>query len=247
MLASVLANPTAVGEFAAQRVSISGQDMPDVSVVTAPGAVLEGHVEADGGGALPVLKGVRLEAIETEFELPPSRPPMPAAAPGADGRFAVRGLFGPRVLRLAGLPAGWALNGVWLDDTEITDAVTDFRTSNAPRRLRMVISEATGSVSGSVRSRGGAAKAYEVLIFPQDEKARSATSRFVHRASPRADGTFLVTGLLPGRYIAAAVDYVDDETWNDPDVLRKLAASGSPVTVNAQGTETLTLDLQAMR
>jgi hypothetical protein len=247
LLASLLANPNAVGEFAAQRVTISGQDMPDLTVVTAPGAVLEGQVEAAGRSALPVLKGVRVEAIETEFALPPSRPPMPPAQPAADGRFTIKGLFGPRVLRLTGLPAGWALTQVWLDDTEIIDTVTDFRISNAPRRLRMVISDATGTVTGTVRSRAGAASAYEVILFPEGEKSRSATSRFVHRASPRADGTFLVTGLLPGRYIAAAVDHLDDGTWNDPEVLKRIAAAGTPVTVIAGGAKPLTLNLQVLR
>jgi hypothetical protein len=247
LLASVLANPNAVGEFAAERVTIRGQDLPDISVVTAPGAVLEGQIEVAGGGELPALKGARFDPVETEFELPPSRPPMPAAAPGADGHFTINGLFGPRVLRLSGLPAGWALTQVWLDDTEITDTVTDFRISNVPRRLRMVISDATGTVTGTVRSRAGAASAYEVILFPEAEKSRSATSRFVHRASPRADGTFIVTGLLPGRYIAAGVDYLDDGTWNDPEVLKRLAAGGTPLTVTAGGAETLTLNLQVLR
>jgi hypothetical protein len=111
----------------------------------------------------------------------------------------------------------------------------------------MVISDATGTVTGTVRSRAGAASTYEVILFPEGEKSRSATSRFVHRASPRADGTFLVTGLLPGRYIAAAVDYLDDGTWNDPEALKRLAAGGTPLTVAAGGAETLTLNLQVLR
>ena len=247
MMAAVLASPTAVAEYSVQRVTIAGQDMPDVTVATTPGTVLEGQIATDDGPAPPDLGGVRVVAVETEYELPATRPPVPPATPGADGRFSIRGLFGPRVVRVTGLPAGWALKSVWLDESEITDVVTDFRTSNAPRRLRLVVTNATGSLIGNVRAGSVATKAYQVIVFAAGEPRRGATSRFSHRGAPRADGTFMIRGLLPGQYIAVAVDHVDDGVWNDPDVLRKLAAGGSAFSIGQPGTHELTLELQVLR
>lgn len=241
MLASVLTEASAVGQYGAHRLAVSGPDLTDVTVVTAPGALLEGQVLVTGQAALPDLRRTRFEAIETEFELPPSRPPAAPITVQPDGRFAVRGLFGPRILRLSGLPPGWALESVRLADADITDVSTDFRESNAPRQLLMTITDQTGSVTGSVRTRAGQARAYEVIAIPEDEKLVSATSRFIHRGAPRADGTFNLSGLLPGRYRIAAVDFLDEGSWKDPDVLRKLAAAGTAVAVGSSSGQPLTL------
>ena len=247
MLASVLTDANAVGQYAAQRLTVSGQDVADVTIVTGPGAVLEGQIAARGDGPLPDLRRVRFEAVETEFEMPPSRPPAAPILIQPDGRFAVRGLFGPRILRLAGLPLGWALESVWLAEADITDAAVDFRETSAPRQLRMLITDRTGTLTGSVRTQGGPARAFEVIVLPEDEKLRSATSRFIHRATPRADGTFEVRGLLPGRYRIAAVDFIDEGSVGDPELLRKLAADGTAVTIPSKDSQPLTLELQVAR
>ena len=247
MLASVLTDASAVGQYAAQRITVSGADVTDVSILTTPGALLEGQVQVKGQTPLPDLRRARLDAIETEFELPPSRPPAPPITVQPDGRFIVRGLFGPRILRLSGLPPGWALDSVRLADADITDISTDFRESNAPRQLLMTITDQTGSVTGNVRTRNGQARAYEVIAIPEDDKLVSATSRFIQRSAPRADGTFNMSGLLPGKYRVAAVDFLDEGSWKDPDVLRRLAAAGTAVTVASGSDQSLELELQVSR
>ena len=139
VLASLIPAPGAVAEFAAQRMRF-GSDIQDLTLTTTPGTVLNGRIEAEGG-ALPGLTGVTVVPVPSEFDVPPTRPPAPRIAPAADGTFTINGLFGPHRFRLDGLPDGWELRRVLLDDRDVTKVATDFRGSNAPRPLRIVIAQ----------------------------------------------------------------------------------------------------------
>ena len=248
LLASMNQGAGRVPEFAAQRLSLGGADVSDVTVTTAPGAVLQGRLETDDGSGLPALTGVRFIAVETEFELPAPRPALPAVSLGADGSFLVNGLFGPRILRFSGLPEGWALKSVLLDDHDLTDRSHDFRGSSAPRTLRMVLTKATATVTGTVRTKQGEeVAAYRVLLFPTDERQWTASSRFVKDASPGADGRFRIHGVLPGDYLAVALDRLEDDLVHDPDVLRGLRSRATAVTLYDPVHRSLDLELQVTK
>lgn len=139
VLASLVLAPGAPAEFAAQRMRFVN-DTHDLTVTTTPGTVLSGRIESESG-ALPPLARVVVVPVPSEFEVPPTRPPAPRITPARDGTFTVNGLFGPHRFRLEGLPDGWKLQRVFLDDRDITNVVTDFRGSNAPRPLRIVIAQ----------------------------------------------------------------------------------------------------------
>lgn len=139
LLASLLPAPGAAAEFTAQRMRF-GSDMQDLTLTTTPGTVLHGRIEAESG-ALPVLARATVVPVASDFEVPPTRPPAPRIAPAPDGTFTINGLFGPHRFRLDGLPEGWELRRVLLDDRDVTNVVTDFRGSNAPRPLRIVIAQ----------------------------------------------------------------------------------------------------------
>ena len=246
LMATVPGGSGADPEFASMRITIAGQDVTGVTATTAKGAVLDGLVECEGDCALP--PGLRLAALETEFELPGGGLPAPGAETpiGAGGRFTVNGLFGRRVLRLAGLPAAWALKSVSLDGADISDAAVDFRAGSAPRPLRVVITSKTASVSGTVtNARGRPGVNSTVVVFPDDERQWGATSRSVRIASAGADGRFDVQGLLPGKYLAAAVDSLEEGAWNDPDELRRLRGSATSVSLAASESQTVSLRVRS--
>lgn len=135
--ASLVTSPSAPAEFSATRMRFA-QDVQDLSLTTTPGTVLNGRIEAESG-TLPRLTAVIVETVPSEFELPPTRPPAPRITPRPDGTFTINGLFGPNRFRLEGLPSGWEVKRVLLDQQDITSFATDFRGSNAPRPLRIII------------------------------------------------------------------------------------------------------------
>ena len=147
-------SPAADLEFAAVRITVGSQDVDEPH---ADDGERRDRDRTRGGRrrSAPALNTLQVVAHETEFELP-SLPGTPALgvspAPVApDGTFSFNGLFGPRLLRFNRLPPGWALKSTTLDGTDITDTPVDFKRTEAPRVLRIVITSRTSSVSGVVR------------------------------------------------------------------------------------------------
>jgi hypothetical protein len=83
-----------------------------------------------------------------------------------------------------------------------------------------------------------------VVLFLEDERQWGATSRFVKVAAVAGDGHFSVEGLLPGKYLVAAVDVLEDGGWNDPDVLRRLRAGAASVSLTESDTQTVSLKVR---
>ena len=238
--------PGAVTEFAATRLTFAGQDVSDLTLTTAPGVVLVGRLEAEAG-ALPAVQGVRVTPQWIDLEFPPTRTAAPPVTVAADGSFKINGIFGPKLIRLTGLPPAWALKAVMLDDVDITDAPTDFRGSNAPRALRMVVTDKTGSVSGTVWTGERQASAYHAVVFAADERTWREGSRFTRVVPPREDGGFTVHGLLPGEYLVAAVPSIDEGAANDPEFLRALRDAAARVTVAEGGKPSIKVQMKGAR
>jgi hypothetical protein len=81
-----------------------------------------------------------------------------------------------------------------------------------------------------------------VILFAADASKWYEGSRFVRATRPDQRGRYRIRGLLPGDYLAVALDYVEDGIWNDPDYLESLrrhaqkvalasAAASLPLTV----------------
>ena len=98
-------SPTADLEFAAVRLTVGAQDLENLTLTTAKGAVVNGRVEVEGGPP-PALNTLQVIAHETAFELPqlPGTPALGVspAAVAPDGTFSFNGLFGPRLLHSTG-------------------------------------------------------------------------------------------------------------------------------------------------
>jgi hypothetical protein len=86
-------------------------------------------------------------------------------------------------------------------------------------------------VSGTVSGRDGRpVRDYTVVVFPDDETKWTAPSRFIRSARPDQQGLFKIRALPPnGRYLAVAVDYLEEGEANDPDFLAAAKNSGTRV------------------
>jgi hypothetical protein len=227
-------------EFGAMRIRTEGVDQPNLRVVTQPGVPVQGRVEAP---SLPA--GLRLVAVETAYQLPsiPGEAAFTWTTPiNADGTFSFPGLFGPRVFRVLGLPDAWALQGVWSGDQEISDTPIDITGAAPPAPLRIVVTSETGTLSGVARNATGAPLAgARVVVFGDDERAWGPRSRVIKTVETGADGNYDVRGLLPGKYSAAAVSFLESMAWFDAGVLRQLKTGAQAVNVAANGKQTLDL------
>jgi hypothetical protein len=221
-LTAVMSGPGGVPEFAVSRVTVAGEDLPDIVLQGVRGTPIAGEVAVEAGSkSLPTP--LRIDAIETEFALPglDRGPATDGIAVQADGSFSAIAIFGPRLFRVSGLPRGWALKEASLDGVDVTDVSTDFRSASDPRRLRLTITDRTASLAGKTRA------SHRLVVFADEEAKWQPYSRFIKSVTADAAGAFLVEGLLPGTYLAASVEYLEPGAWTSADTLKVLRATAT--------------------
>jgi hypothetical protein len=235
-------------EFASMPLSVSGADVDNLAVMTTPGVTLSGRIayqgqatpkqtlqviaSAPGGAALPgMLVNARARGGGRVAE---------------DGTFEIRGLAGPQVIRVQGIPAGWALKSITLNGADITDAPYDFRPGNNVAGLIITLTDRLSEVTGMVRdARGETLTDYVVVAFPEDTKLWGAQSRYVQTTRPNQNGTFSLKGLPAGRYLAAVVPALENGLQNDSAVLEQLRARAHGFSVAEGQTVNLNLEMPA--
>ena len=160
-----------------------------------------------------------------------------------DGTFELRGLAGPQMIRVQGVPAGWGLKSITLDGADITDMPYEFKPGNNVTGLVITLTDRLSEITGSVRDgRGQPVADYVLVAFPENTKLWGAQSRFVQTTRPNQNGTFSIKGLPPGRYLAAVVPALENGLQNDPAVLEQLRPRARSFSL-AEG-QTLNLNLE---
>jgi hypothetical protein len=249
LMGGTASEPGAPPEYGVTRITVEGQDLKE-TVRTEPGARIAGSLEVDTAGTPPTTTGLQIVAHELEFELPVPGGlgvRLPPNAAGGDGRFSIPSVVGRRMIRLGALPRGYALKSIWLDGTDISDGVFDFRASPSPHEMRIVITDRTAQVTGTATDeRKRSVDDYHVVLFSEDERAWTLRSRFIRHGVPADGGGFALDGLLAGKYLICALDYLEDDAWNDPDVLRRVRSMATPLTLVEGQKQTVTLTVKVL-
>jgi hypothetical protein len=235
-------------EFASMPLSVSG-DIDNLTVVTTPGVTVSGRVAYQGQGTpKPTLQ---VTAAAPSGGASPIGQLINARALGGgrlnqDGTFELHGLAGPQMIRVQGVPVGWALKSITLDGADITDAPYDFKPGNNLTGLVITLTDRLSEITGSVRDgRGQPVADYVLVTFPEDTKLWGAQSRFVQTTRPNQNGTFSIKGLPPGRYLAAVVAALENGLQNDPAVLEQLRTSARNFSLAEGQTLNLNLEMRA--
>ena len=226
--------------------TVAGEDIPNLVIVTAKGGRATGHVIFEDGPRPQNLGSIRISASAIDTD-------GPATFGGGfgsvkpDGAFELTGLAGARLIRAAALPSGWTLKSVRLNGADITDTGAEFRPGEEVTGLEVVLTARTTSVTGGVAaSDGSPIKDYTVVIFSDNEDLwRAPRSRWVTGVRPDQGGRFKAQNLPAGSYHAVAVDYIPQGEWGDPDLLARLKGKGRRFTLDEGGNDVLDLKLVA--
>jgi hypothetical protein len=70
-----------------------------------------------------------------------------------------------------------------------------------------------------------------VVLFPADTSKWFDGSRFVRAARPDQQGRYRIADVLPGDYLVAALDYVEDGSWNDPEFLESIRGRSQQIAI----------------
>jgi hypothetical protein len=225
-------------------ISVSGEDLSNVVIVTSKGATATGRLAFEDGSKPGTLTGIRVSASAADVE----GPMMGFAGPGsvkADGTFELRGLGGARIIRAANLPAGWMLKSVRVNGNDITDTGMDFKPGETIAGVEVTLTSKLTEVNGTVKDGSQQVKDYTVVVFTDEpQKWTLVNSRYVSGTRPDQEGRFQIKNLPPAGYYAVAVDYLAQGEWNDPDVLERLKPRATSFSINEGETKTLNLTLR---
>jgi hypothetical protein len=229
-------------ESGSTPLSVAGEDVSGILLTTSKGGTATGALAFDGPRPAS-LTSIRLTSMAVDSD----GPSLGAGAASAkeDGTFELKGLTGPRLIRVGNAPPGWTLKSVKLNGTDITDTGAEFKAGETTSGLEVELTNKATAVNGSVTASDGALlKDYTVVIFSEtSEHWRLPMTRWVAGTRPDQDGRFKVQQLPAGNYLAVAVDYVPQGEWGDPELLDHLRSKAKRFTLDEGATHTLDLKL----
>lgn len=231
-------------ESAVEQITVTGDDIRGLALVTAPGATVRGQVRFEGAATPPTPpSGTGIQSFSTDDPTPAM---FSAASMTPDWSFELRGLFGRRVLRPSGFPPGWTLKSITVEGTDITDAGMDFRSGQDVSDVEVVVTRAAAEISGTVQTaKGTGVTDYVVVLFPPESERWGWQSRFVRVGRPDQTGRFVISGLPPSSYLAVALEYLEPGEETNPDFLERLRTLGSSVRLAEGDKKTITLKMSA--
>ncbi|MBI2188742.1 MAG: carboxypeptidase regulatory-like domain-containing protein [Acidobacteria bacterium] len=244
-------------EIGTLPIAVAGDDVTGVTVVTGRGATLTGTVVA-AQGSNATLTRTNLQVVTQVvdgglggFGGFPGLGGGPGPFGGGrnvaeDGTFTLTNLFGSRLVRLNGLPQEWMLESVIVDGRDVTDRPLEFAPNADITGARIVVTDRVTEVSGSVTSADGKSttRDFTVVVFPDDETRWAAPSRSVRSARPDQQGLFKIRALPPDdRYLAVAVDYLEQGEETDAELLASLKAQATAFRLRPGDRSALSLRL----
>jgi hypothetical protein len=228
-------------ESGSTPLAVSGEDLSNVILTTSKGGTAVGQIIFDGPRP-PSVTSIRVSSMPVDSD-GPSIGGMGTVK--EDGTFELKGLSGPRLIRVGNMPPGWTLKSVKLNGTDITDTGAEFKAGDTTPGLEIELTARATAVAGGVTANDGSpVKDYTVVIFSESpEQWRYPNTRWVSGTRPDQEGRFKVQNLPAGNYYVVAVEYVPTGEWGDPEILERLKAKSKRFTLAEGATEALDLKL----
>ena len=232
--------------FATAEVSVSGERVDGVWLTLTSGASARGRIFFDSQVA-PDFTPEELQPFTmprgSGLQLPVGRG---IGRVNDDWSFEIRGMAGRQLVRLAGLPEGWALRTVALAGRDITDTPIVFSRQMPTTGLQILLTDRLTKLTGTARdARGRSTTDYTVVIFPEDPALRVFPSRFVRSGRPNQDGEFAVSGLPPTRYLAYAAQAIPSSAWTNLEYLARMAPAAERFSLGDGETRHISLPVRA--
>jgi hypothetical protein len=228
------ANAAATSElFGTESVTVSGEAVRDVVVTLRPTATMNVRMVFEGSGERPSATRQKDVSLRLRRVTPLSRTSSGdhTTRGVADGKGMIAGILpGEYVLAVTDVDA-WSLQSVIVAQRDATDLPMAIA-AGAVLDVAVTLTDTPASIAGRVQ---GSAERATVLIFPADaERWGSArvSSRVFRSVRPASDGSFTIPGVVPGEYLAIAVDDAAVGDWLEVSVLQELAPRAATVLVH---------------
>lgn len=223
-------------EIASMPLVVGDDDVTGLALVTERPGRIQGRFVVASGVSRPLPQDLDVTAM----------------AARVNGTQVSRDLGSPFVLNDVGepfylrveMPQGWAVQRIELGGADVTDSRAISVPLGQQTDARIVITDRISSVSGTVMSAGKPAPAGHVVIFAADQAQWGFPSRFLRETTTDAKGRFSITGLpQSNRYLAVAVDYLEDGEHYDPEFLQRMRDMALPFPLGEAEARALDLTL----
>jgi len=227
-------------EVASTPITVTGEDISGLALVATKGTVIRGRVVLDVQSGRPIQStsvGVMAVPRDPSMEMMMYFGGESRDRLNDDWTFELRALTSPVLIRTTRLPPGYSLKHVFWRGQDVTDSGVVFKTSDMVSDVEVVITARSTWVSGAVTDAAGKpAVDYVVVAFAEESDKWGFQSRYVALARPDQQGGFVFKQLPAGRYLAAALPYIEDGEQSDPEFLERLRSVATPFTL-AEGEQ----------
>jgi carboxypeptidase family protein len=208
---------------ARQTIQVAGTDIDGLVIVTGGGGTIRGLVVSDDGTPVSGLDRLSVRARPLTWAARSST--LGGSGTGhvsADSTFELKAVVGPVVLSIRTLTGDWTLKAVEHNGRDLADDPIEVPHGQTISGVRVVLTNRPTLVRGGLLDDKQQPAEGTVVIFPEDTSRWREDSRTVRSARPDQHGEFSIKGLPAGKYLIAAVDYVQDGQWYDPEFLADL-------------------------
>ena len=215
-------------EETAATLVVDGNDVSDLRVAVTPGTTVTGRVVFEGGTP-PAAAGSPLRIVLASVQ-PAVSPGLVSGrrvtTPGEDGRFGMTGVSGRIVVDVTS-PDGWGLKSVTIDGQDVTNVPLDLGRRATLADVVVTVTNRLTSISGqALDASGQAVRDYTVVAVPLEPYEPVIANRRVRVLRPGLDGRFATRGMMPGRYVAVAVEALEDGRQFSPEFHQQVRRLG---------------------
>jgi hypothetical protein len=229
-------------ETAMVKITVAGDDITDVQLVTGKPVSVAGRVIVDPAAAQSLPASLFVTAF------PMDGPSFGGITPGRvadDYTFELKTSPGRARISLSNPPAGWSIRAVRLDGVDVIDSGIEFKPNLNVRGLEVELTNKVSVVTGLVTTgRSEASRDYTAIAFPQDsDRWKDTNSRYIRTGRPDQDGRFKISGLPSGDYLLIAVDHINPGESSDPEFLERIRAKATRFSLSEGETKSIDLKL----
>jgi hypothetical protein len=209
----------------------AGQDnISGVRVLVTPGATIHGQVVAPRGDRVTDVRTLRVFPVPLDSDMDPIRV-LASTGVHSDGTFELRNVFGTNLLYLAGSSAVAPLDAVLVRRQDITDTGLTAGRGQRIRDVEIVLGSTVTKVLGIVAdTMGRPASNCVVAFFSADERRWGhPLDRYTRVTRTGDDGSYAISSLPTGDFIAVAVPRLDVSDVRDSSILARMRSVGTLV------------------
>ena len=237
-------------ESALVPIAVAGADIQGLQIVTGPGATVTGQLVWEGtsprsAGPAPLALRIRAQPAD----------PMLASlgtglgnlnadgTPDGDGNFTLAGVSGRVFFGMPAVPTGWVIKSVTHDGEDITDVPLDTTGRTAVSDVRIVLTDKQTTIGGQVvDAKGQPLRDYVVIVQPAEQKEPIVAGRLIRVVRPDNTGRFETRGMRPGRYVAIAIEALEQGRQFSPEFQKELRQGARQFTL--EEGQAVTVDLR---